>query len=400
MGTNQHIIYCWELGAGYGHVTRMRHFVNHPALSEIQFSFALREVNKANVLGQFDGSRLFQAPIINVPFPRPSPNYSHVLRRCGFNEPDMAYHLISAWRNLFSLTKPDLLLLDHAPSAAIAAISLKVPFRMVGNGFEMPNVSSPMASILPYMEIDDKTLKFEDDHIYQVFSDLERRFYIDDGALNYDSLFSSKNCLITYHPVVDHYGKRDENWRYYKMLGRLTADPIDLSGLGRTAKPIAFFYLDGRTKNLPSLLGLLHREFELFGYLSNVVDPAIPENLRKLGVKVFDTPLDIEQAFDHAEVIISNGGIGLISQALHGIKPMILIPLHIEQSMLAYRIYQQKIALVLNQNTDKNQNASLISQFMQVRDRLTQNIESLMQTTAPTHPYWEGDLVKDFLFTD
>jgi hypothetical protein len=69
-------------------------------------------------------------------------SFARVLHNTAFGEDRVLAGLGAAWRNLFELVKPDLVLFDHAPAALFASRGL--PFRRVvlGPGFNvLPDVS-------------------------------------------------------------------------------------------------------------------------------------------------------------------------------------------------------------------------------------------------------------------
>lgn len=290
---------------GYGHVTRMAQIAEQPEFAECKFSFALREVQKADAIPCCQESQLHQAPIILTAMPGASPNFSHMLRRCGWDSLEMASQLLRAWRNLIALLTPDYLLIDHSPAATAAAITMNIPFKIIGNGFEIPKLTTPMQSIQPYADIGHQQLAEADAHIHKIFDGLNKHYGLAEQTISYPNLFNPSAGLIAGHPIMDHYGERGSEWRYLEVQNKANVAPMDLSMLGKRGQPVGYFYIDLRTKNALDNLLLISKEFELFGVLTNCRDQNTLAYLEQQGIHVYQKLLNMEQAMAIADVVIS-----------------------------------------------------------------------------------------------
>ena len=120
------IVFAWELGGDYGHLSRLL-----PIALELRQRghtpvFLVRDLLGAETLLTPHGIAALQAPLwlgrVNG-LPEPI-GYPEMLMRFGYLNAQALTGVCRAWRHLFALLKPDLLVLDHAPTALLASLSL------------------------------------------------------------------------------------------------------------------------------------------------------------------------------------------------------------------------------------------------------------------------------------
>ena len=94
--------------------------------------------------------RYWQAPLS---FHRPEKTFeptltlAHILYNVGFaSMPDIALR-ITAWRNIYALARPDVLLADYSPTALLAARGGAMRTISMGIGFCVPPNQRPLAKI-------------------------------------------------------------------------------------------------------------------------------------------------------------------------------------------------------------------------------------------------------------
>lgn len=392
-----HIVYCWELGMGLGHVTRMDRMANNPALQDCRFSFILREVSKGKHIRKCTYDNLYQGPIVFAQSKGFSPNFSHLLMRCGWDSVDLATAIIGAWRNLFIHLKPDVVMLDHAPSAGLAALSLGIPFKGVGNGFELPPVSYPMPTMQLHLPPDIERLKELDDSLNLVFDHVEKHFT---GScmqrLRLSNLFAPKHCLIAGLKVLDHYGERHESWRYISAVTHPQHRLQDLTAVERTDKPKLFFYLYPHTTDLVAILTKLSENFTVFGRLAAEPDADLRDALRQSGALVCEQILNIDQALDIADFAICNSQFGTLQNTLLKAIPTIVVPLQLEQSMLAYQLYKQGLVWAVTPQNVLQQIDSRLTTWLVNSDKLVQRLTKNKRDQQQNN-FWQGNLLDDFL---
>lgn len=117
--------------------------------------------------------------------------------------------MVGAWRALFELLRPDLILYNHAPTALLATRGMSIPKALIGNGFFCPPKGLPMPSFRPEMTIPPSRL-IEAEHIaLRVANGVLRNRNLPQMNQLSDILEADETFLTTYADL-DHYVDRGE----------------------------------------------------------------------------------------------------------------------------------------------------------------------------------------------
>lgn len=92
--------------------------------------------------------------------------------------------------------------------------------------------------------------------------------------------------------------------------------------------------------------------------------PRACEAARGWGIKVVEHPVQLDPLIRDSTAIVGNGGMGLTSMALQAGKRILLLPEHMEQAILAYRLSKQGLALATIQNKIKAVVAEKVDQLL------------------------------------
>lgn len=145
------ILFAWELGAGFGHLMRLAPLARALSACGFRVYAALRDLNMAH--GIFDPAvMLLSAPyrIVMSPPSRVADNFADVIAELTFADDGVLHAHASAWRNLFELIKPDLIVFDHSPTALLAARGLAARKVVIGNGFLVPPAGDVFPPLRPW----------------------------------------------------------------------------------------------------------------------------------------------------------------------------------------------------------------------------------------------------------
>src|SRR5471032_621470 len=131
------ILFSWELGGNLGHITSLVMLARALRARGHEVAFALKHLRGAAGLLKQHGFAFFQAPVVQAraaDLPRDPASYAEIMLLHGFGDAEGLIAATLAWRNLFGLLRPDLIVFDHSPSALFAARGLGLPRVRFGMG--------------------------------------------------------------------------------------------------------------------------------------------------------------------------------------------------------------------------------------------------------------------------
>jgi len=365
------IIFGWELGGGLGHVGPFMPIAKRLVEMGHEVCLVVRDLSRTATRFEGLNCRLFQAPIKVHTIPdaiaRPV-TLPQVLHNVGLGSSGLLQTRLLAWRELFSVIRPDLILLDHAPTAMIAARGLSVPVAQIGTGFTCPRPSTPMANLFPWLPHVPDELARQENRMLASINEAVKKI----GAAPLDSMAelyrSPDGTFLTTFAELDPYGRRERAdylgvWSFNEP-GFQTREVTWPPGDG----PKIFAYLKPST-------GLGH----LFQWIAGqrlpllvVGDGLDVAALRKVGhstVQIADGPLDLEAVRQLADLAILNGTHGATASMLLEGLPLLQIPHNLEQRLTTIRTSELGVALEAEKDQPRQLIAQLGSLISEVRFR-------------------------------
>lgn len=333
-----HVVMCWELGGDLGHVARMKPLAEALHARGHRVSFIVREALAAQRL--LDPARYLwlQAPLQADTAPKsyiPTRNLAHIIHNVGFHSEQALTGRVQAWRNLYKLLEPDVLVFDHSPTALLAARGMQLRRIILGTGFGVPPVLDPM----PTFESTDKGdgLAVAEKGIVERANAVLTRMGIERLRSLVDIYQADAKLLFTLKEL-DHYAQRKNGDYWGPPLQEGGAAP-EWPG-GGPKRVFAYLKPFG---TLPALLASLKEAgHSTLIYMSRQEGaPVTAPNLHYA-----PRPVDLVRAAAESDLVICHSGHGTVSATLLGGKPLLLLPLNIEQRMLAARVAGAGAALV------------------------------------------------------
>jgi hypothetical protein len=328
------IMFVWELGAGLGHVLPHRPVLEQLIKMGHEVFLALRDVTRAGVALKGVDVRLLPAPFKNSRTLKPieqTLGFAHILHNIGFGDAGDLSSLFDAWRTLYALVQPDLVVADHSPTALLALRDLPIRRAIIGTGFLCPPDTFPLAPFPAATAGEDVLMRDEElmlAGINHLLSNHRCQSLVRLGELygQVDATF------LTTYPELDHFGER-ENVQYWGTWS---------SGVGIAPQwPLApgskvYAYLKP-FENLSRLLELLSKsELPTIVYVDGI-DPKTQERFKCKTMRFESQPLEIDQAARECQLAILNTNHGTMCSLLLAGKPSLMIPLQMEQQMLTCR---------------------------------------------------------------
>jgi UDP:flavonoid glycosyltransferase YjiC (YdhE family) len=358
------ILCVWELGSGYGHMTsflplalKLRH-LGHEVV------FALRDLSLAEIVLGRHGFPLLQAPIWIQRvsgLPEPPLNYAEILHRFGFLDQSGLTGMVKAWQNLFELVKPDLLLIDHAPTALLSSMSMGIPRCLVGNGFFSPPRKSPMPNMRPWLNVPEQRLVESDQRVLSVINgvlaDLGKP-----SITTIADLFKVEEDFLCTFSELDHYQNRKEGHYWGRIVNwEEGGDPPKWPAEG--SKKI-FAYLSPRYKDFEKIVQVLRSLlFKTLIHASGLSENFI-KKYRSPNLEFSHQPVPIKQVAEQCDLAICHGGDGTTSAMLLAGRPLLMFPMHLEQHLLSQNVVSYGAGLLVNPERQNREYGELIHQLL------------------------------------
>lgn len=330
-----------ELGAHLGHLRRMIPVANALRGRAASVLFALPDLDAATrVLGA--------GPVPFVQAPRPMPpstppprllNHADILATHGFDTADHLVALVNGWRSLFSIWPPDVIVADYAPSAVLAARTVGIPTVVIATGFEQPPDLRPSPSFRVDEDIPLARLEASEAQVLRSVNEVL-------GAAQLPAIdrvariASAARVLMAGYPQTDHFGPRP-GASYIGSIGDDDAGEPPVWPDDRAPRVFAYLNFDSRAQGLLQALHGLDATTLLVHRGPHAESLARQTHPR---IRVTTEPVRIDDALRKADLIVSEGGHGLVCQALKAGKPMLLAPCTAEQELLAHRLGAQGLA--------------------------------------------------------
>jgi len=322
----------WDLGAGRGHAVRLATLARH--LRESGHEPVLFARNLRTMRAVLDvPARLLPSPHNDwIPRDAAPASWGDILwSECGLHDEAQAVAIALAWRDILATSEVEALLVDAAPLAHPAALSLGLRSVAIGTGFLVPPSGPPWPPFRTW-EPDDVTRRAQRDALLRQRVDaLHRALDLPPQATLPDG---DAHALFTF-TAFDHYAGRDAVTYVGPMLGRGEM-PHWPQGERRV-----FLYLQPSYPHLATLHAALQQRTDLavLAYFGGAQTWAESPRLR-----IATQALDMRAVLAQAEVVIAHGGNLAVAAAVHGL-PTLLLPVQAETYITAKRIEARGAAL-------------------------------------------------------
>jgi hypothetical protein len=261
---------------------------------------------------------------------------AHILHNIGFSDIECLSAHTAAWEGLYSLIRPDLVVFDHSPFALLASRGLAARRVVVGSGFFIPPDQTPWPSFRFWEPTNlTKLQAAEDDVCGRANAVLQKR-----GRPKLDrisQIYSEvDDTFLTTYPDLDHYPSR-AGARYRGC--EVNNDGIDLQWSDGPGKKI-FGYLKPFPA-LPALLEELNRLRLPTLLFIQGADAALRDRFSSPTLQFVKERLNMQKAAAVCDVGLTNGTLNTTAALLRAGKPVLMIPLMLEQGIIARKVSAQ-----------------------------------------------------------
>jgi hypothetical protein len=336
------IVFAWELGANYGYISQFLPFARALKARGHEVVMVVRELHHAGRMLTDSHIPVMQAPLwlpVVQGLPEPPLNYAEILLRFGYHDASGLSGVVSAWRAMLMLFQADILIASHAPTALLAARSMGLTAAPLGTGFSILPRLNPTPNLRYWAAVPYERLTGSDEIVLKTANAVLAVC----GAApmkGLSDLFDTPESFLCTLPELDHYPQRGgaTYWGavYDTEMGYEAAWP-DLKKNSHDVKRI-LVYLEPRHRDFLALLEVITAQ----GHQALVCAPGIADNLRqKLSndkVRIFDQPIKFADLLEDCDLVICHGGHGTTAGMLQAGIPLLMLPNHLEQFLLASRV--------------------------------------------------------------
>lgn len=339
------LLYAWEFGAALGHVGAFLPLARALRTRGHDMRWVVAQVAPTAPLLAKEGFTWLQAPgRPETPRAGPPLSYNDILLRFGYARHEELLGLVVAWRELLRLNGAQVILADHAPTAILAARTLGIPVVLFSFGFCAPPRQRPLPNMRPWIGLPPGQLDALENQALASINAVLGHF--DQPPLDaVAQLFDVAEDTLLGFPELDHYAERGPA-RYWGNLP--DAGVGDAPAWPALPGKRIFGYLRTGTRHHEAALAALHA----LGQPSVVFFPDAPPALLARHAAphlVFSaTPLALARAAGEADAAITYAGMSTATSFLLKGKPLLLLPGHLEQFLLARRVEEMGAGLIVN----------------------------------------------------
>lgn len=345
-------LFCWEVGESSGHVVPYLSLIDGLRLRGWSVAVVARNTAEVGKRVQACGATLFQAPVCLSIFPemdRNSFNSTELLLQHGYGYESIFDGMFSAWLSLLQTWQPDLVIGSNAPTAHLAAQCLHIPDVAIGNGQTCPIAKDPAPLTRPWQPGIEQRIAANEDRVRQTVNAVLQQHGFARRKFPMDMYMDIPMLLCTV-AELDHFGpQRDASITYLGSLPPIAFRP-DMQEAGLTGSYDIFVYLRYTKAIDPLLIALAKRSTPSLIYMPNLTpgERVKLESQHGPALDFASDVVDMKRILPQVKLMITNGGHALSLQCLlHG-KPMLLLPTHFEQSVVAANAVKTGAAVVVS----------------------------------------------------
>jgi UDP:flavonoid glycosyltransferase YjiC (YdhE family) len=343
----KHILLAAELSRGTGTINRLLPLAAALAGRGHDITLALPPSISTSVAAA--GIRVKEAPVWALPPPPGflAVTYADLLQLSGYATPGSLNGLLDAWQPILEQTAPDLLIADFAPTAMLAARIGKVKQAALGDGYSLPPLVRPLPLLRPWAEIAPGAAADTEGRVLAVIDAcLTGRGARGLRALR-DLFRDGPNFLCTFREL-DHYPTRPDGSWYGEVFMATGGETVPWP---QAPGERIYIDLDARHPAIGPLVAVLGRLGLPAQVRGSGMSEAQAEQITRPSVKV-DTGGNRHALAQAADIVVCQGADVAIPALLNG-KPLLMLPVFVEQMMTLHRVASQGMGHGLSPDSDE-----------------------------------------------
>ncbi|WP_158927192.1 hypothetical protein [Acidisphaera sp. S103] len=259
-------------------------------------------------------------------------SYADLLMHGGYAAPDALRGLMVGWRGVLEQVSPDLLVVDFAPTAMLAARVAGIATAAVGDGFSLPPLIVPLPNMRPWADVPADAVESVEGRVLAV---VNARL----GAQQFRrlrDLFADVPSFLCTFPELDHYPDRPDAAPYGEVFTP-SRGPAAVWPAG-TGERI-YVDLDPRHPALGAIVAALDR----LGLPTLIQAAGMParqaDAMERAAIQV-TTTANRASVLSGCDIVVCQGQDVAVPALLAG-KPLLMLPVFVEQMMTLHRVATQ-----------------------------------------------------------
>lgn len=358
-------LFAWELGGNLGHLSKDIALALQLRGTGHEVEFVCHDLNVASRLLTSHGFPFREIPAFppsrGAILRRKMSTHGEILRTLwGDSSVPVLRHLVAAWVDLLEARRVDAIVSDYAPSSIVGAIAADVPVALVGTGWEIPPIVSP----LPWMSeesppasraIETQEIQLLDciNYVLHIFG---RR-----PLETVSHLYAARPTFLTTFPELDHYWPRS-NATYIGDIGASAPHKAVAWSESNSRKVLA--YLRQTTPGIENiLLALAEVDAEVICICPDIGDVLVEQVQDR--ITIVRESVNLQNLLPECTAVVCYGGAGFVATALRNGVPILLVsPQWNERKRTARRAVEIGAATWIDEPADKTKYIRCLSELL------------------------------------
>ncbi|WP_270938425.1 hypothetical protein [Falsiroseomonas oryzae] len=326
------ILLAWEIGANRGHVAKLGAVARCLLERGHRLSFAVQQPDALRAFRAVAAaSEIRQAPIWPGLLGHAgwgtggAATYGDLLADLGMADSGVLEYLLRAWDRLLADAAPDLVIAEFAPAALLAARG-RLPTIALGTGYTVPPAHLPR---FPVFHPDATAPVFDEEALLQVVNHALRRLL----RAPLDRLPRLAEADIACPAVFAEL----DPYAVQRLAPPVSPFFDGAPGSAGAGQGVFAYVPRGRAGTLPlveALALLAERGVPVAAFLPGLARPEAAR-LVAAGIALHEKPVPPAAIAARAALLVTLGGLGLLSAALAAGLPMVLLPTDVEKRLNA-----------------------------------------------------------------
>ena len=333
------MIIAWELGSGMGHTGRLRPLIDRFLASGLAVQcLAIREK---------DAARQLPCPVEEAPWLKSPPrdgiswigHLADSLAALGWQKPDHLKKSVDRWREVLIAKRPDVLVMDSAPTAMLASLGLPIMTVWLANHWSTPPRTNQILDLQSRLTGKPRSIPDTEPSVVDAIN----ACLVDQDQVPIAHLYelfdrADVTPMLTI-PEIDPYGPRADT-EYLGIWGRQpgAAPPWAPCKHGPDT-PGIFAYLKPFSHRGATLKLLAETSLPIQAFTPKL-SKAEADSIQGDSIQCFTSPIDWLVKQQSTAFIVCHGGAGMTGRAIQLGLPILSLPTSLEQMAVTMRASQ------------------------------------------------------------